>query len=40
LRRAVRESLAHSPFVTELRPGVSQEGGDGVTFAALSQSKS
>jgi len=40
LRRAVRESLARSPFVTELRPGVPQEGGDGVTFAALSQSKS
>jgi DNA mismatch repair protein MutS2 len=40
LRRAVRESLARSPFVTAARAGAPEEGGDGVTFAEFSQPKS
>ena len=35
LRKAVREHLAASPFVRELRPGTPEEGGDGVTLARL-----
>ena len=35
LRQAVREHLAESSFVTQIRPGDDNEGGEGVTFAAL-----
>lgn len=35
LRQAVREHLAESAFVTQIRPGEDNEGGEGVTFAAL-----
>ncbi len=35
LRRAVREQLDASPFVSSTRPGSNEEGGDGVTLAEL-----
>jgi DNA mismatch repair protein MutS2 len=35
LRRAVREQLAASPFVTQVADAPPDEGGDGVTLAEL-----
>jgi DNA mismatch repair protein MutS2 len=35
LRRAVREHLAESPYVTRFLPGAPEEGGEGVTIVAL-----
>ena len=35
LRKAIREHLGTSPYVDEFRPGDADQGGDGVTVAAL-----
>ena len=35
LRRAIRESLARSPYVDRFLPGSADEGGEGVTVAHL-----
>ncbi|MCH7709168.1 MAG: Smr/MutS family protein, partial [Myxococcales bacterium] len=35
LRRAIRESLARSPYVGRFMPGSADEGGEGVTVAQL-----
>jgi DNA mismatch repair protein MutS2 len=35
LRRAVREHLAESPYVTRFLPGAPEEGGEGVTHVDL-----
>ena len=37
LRRAIREELSSSPYVSSFRPGEPSEGGEGVTVAELEQ---
>lgn len=37
LRRAIREELGRSPYVSSYRPGEPAEGGDGVTVALLEE---
>ena len=37
LRRAIREELSRSPYVSSFRPGEPSEGGEGVTLAELEE---